>query len=366
MRIDSIQLTDWRNFEEALFEFEPGVNLILGANGSGKTNLLEAVGYLSFARSFRKSADKDLIKNGAEEAFIKGVISSATQIYKMAVEAQIKSAKKKIMVDGKKESKLSSFVGTVLTMVFEPKSVFLFKDEPSQRRRLMDEVLSSTDPKYLYSLQRYKKVLKERNQALLAKADDEVITFYTEQLIRFSYQLVNSRVELVKTLERLGNEYFKKLYGEDLKLVFKYRTTTLIADDMEEFSEKMKDEFDKKKSYERIHRMTIIGPHRDDLTAYIDGKPVGSYGSQGQNRLVSLAVTLALGKLCKEKKGEDPVLILDDVLSDLDEEKQERLMDTVKDFEQVLLSGSSIAKSVAGANIIKIDSRKEVEEGIGG
>lgn len=362
MRIDSLALKDWRNFSESTFQFAPGLNIVTGANGCGKTNLLEAVGYLAFARSFRKSPDRDLVRNGGSKASIKGIFMSAKEKYSLSVEATLNGSGKQIRVDGKKAKTLSSFVGTVLTTVFEPKSVFLFKDEPSERRKLMDETLSAINPKYLYSLQRYRKILKERNQALVTMSDDEVLNVLTTELIRCSYQVVLNRLSLVKSLDQNANSFFQRFFGVGAKLRFTYRTNTIVTDSQEEYQKKMEEQFSRKKSYERIHRMTMIGPHRDDLAAYLDDKPLGSYGSQGQNRLASLAVTLALAKLMKDKKGEDPILILDDVLSDLDSEKQMKLLETARDFQQVLLSGSYLKDMPNDFNKIVIQSKQDLSK----
>lgn len=366
MKLHSLVLKDWRNFPEETFEFEPGLNVITGDNGCGKTNLLEAVGYLSYARSFRKSPDKDLVRAGVSKASVKGIFSLDREKYSLAVEALLSASGKQIRVDGKKVKTLSSFVGTVLTAVFEPKSVFLFKDEPSERRKLMDETLSAMSPKYLYSLQRYRKILKERNQALITMSDEEVLSVLTAELIRCSYQVAINRLHLIQSLDKNANVYFRRFFDGPTRLRFTYKTNTLICDSQEEYQKKMEEQFNRKKSYERIHRTTIIGPHRDDLAAYLDDKPLGSYGSQGQNRLASLAVTLALAKLIKEKKGEDPILILDDVLSDLDSEKQGKLLETAQDFQQVLLSGSSLKDLPKDAHTILIGEKQNssnVDEG---
>ena len=232
MKIDSIQVKDWRNFQEASYQLKPGLNFITGQNGCGKTNLLEAISYLSFARSFRKSPDRDLIRNSCSKAYVKGIFTCESEKYSKQVEATLTTSGKQIKVDGKKAKTLSSFVGTVLTMVFEPKSVFLFKDEPSERRKLMDETLSSIDSKYLYSLQRYRKVLRERNQALVTMADDEIVGVLTNELIRVSFPLVQSRLSLIKELGVKGDKYFQQLFGSSSKLRFTYRTNTIVDDDM--------------------------------------------------------------------------------------------------------------------------------------
>lgn len=365
MKIESIELKDWRNFESSSFQFSPGINFVFGPNGFGKTNLLESIAYLSFARSFRHSQDKDLIRNSCTKAYVCGIFTSESERYTKKVEAIIAPRGKQINVDEKKMRTLSSFVGTVLTKVFEPKSVFLFKDEPSERRKLMDETLCSIDPKYLYSLQRYKKVLRERNQALATQADEEVMAVLTNELVRVAYPIIQARIELVKDLNSNGNNYFQNLFDTQSKLRFTYKTSTVVDDDSSTYTQQMLNLFDRKKSYERIRRATLIGPHRDDLVAYLDDRPLGTHGSQGQNRLASLAVTLALARLVKEQSKDDPILILDDVLSDLDKDKQQKLLDTVRSFQQVIISGSVLDDLPKGSNLIDMEEirRKEMEGG---
>lgn len=365
MKIETIELRDWRSFESASFQFSPGMNFVYGPNGLGKTNLLESIAYLSFARSFRHSQDRDLIRNSCTKAEVCGIFTSEGDRYTRKVEAVVTPKGKQIRVDDSKARTLSSFAGTVLTKVFEPKSVFLFKDEPSERRKLIDETLCSMDPKYLYSLQRYRKVLRERNQALITQADDEVMMILTNELVRISYPIVQGRLSLIRSLDDVGNTYFKKLFDTESKLRFAYRTNAMVDDDQMAYQDRMLAQFEREKSRERIRRATLIGPHRDDLVAYLDDKSLGAHGSQGQNRLASLSVTLALASLVRDRKGNDPILILDDVLSDLDKDKQQRLLDTVGEFQQAIISGSVLEDLPKGSNLIDIGEmrRNEMEGG---
>lgn len=340
MWLKELDLFDWRNFHQDTLNLGEGLNYIHGPNGSGKTNLLEAAAYLAYARSFRKTSDKGLINSQAKAASIKGTFVFGTSSLTKTVEARLEDGAKQVKVDGKKVDTLSSFMGTILVSVFDPRDVFLFKGEPSERRKVMDETLSAISPNYLYSLQRYKKLLRERNQALAQRSDSEVLGVLTNELLASAYRITQERLGLVRFVDKTAPEYFQKLFGDGAKLSFKYRTNSSISDSLEIFRKEMLFQFERRKSQEAIRRATVIGPHLDDLSAYLDGNSLASYGSQGQNRLASLSLTLSLAALMKEKKGEAPILILDDVMSDLDGEKKKRLLDTIAPMGQSLISGN--------------------------
>lgn len=353
MRIQRLTLSDWRNFKEASLEFSPALNYVTGENGSGKTNLLEAVSYLSQAHSFRKCPDRDLIRQGQPSAAVSGLFLSEADGYTKSIEALIRPTAKAIKVDGKTVAKLSAFYGTISTVNFDPKRVFLFRSEPSDRRRMMDETLSAIYPKYLYSLIRYKKLLKQRNQALIQKADEDVLRVYAQELITCAYRLVSNREELIKQADKIAQETFKKLFDPQAELKISYRTCMPNTDDYDTFSAESLALFEKKRSAERIRRSTVVGPHLDDVVCLLNGLPIQTHGSQGQNRLASLALTLALAEITGEKRGEKPILILDDVLSDLDSVRKKRLCEFSLSLGQTIVSGPS-EDAPEGAKTIEV------------
>lgn len=357
MRLDHLDLFDFRNFPSVSLDLGDGLFYLYGPNGAGKTNLLEAIAYLAFARSFRKSQDKDLIRLGQAKATIQGRFSYESETYTKTVEAIVQPMGKALKTDGKKVNALSSFVGTVLVTVFDPKKVFLFKGEPSERRKAMDECLSLIDPKYLYSLSRYKKLLKERNQALIQRQDEEVLDVLARELIAQAYNLSQARLKLVEYVNVHASTRFRALFGGEATLSFKYRTNVPVEPDYAKFQEAMLGLFDEKKSIEAIRKATAIGPHLDDLTASLNGTPLASFGSQGQNRLAALSFFLALADMIADAKKEKPILILDDVLSDLDADKKANLIQAVTPMGQVFVSGSR-EDSPKGCRPIRVEDGK--------
>ena len=199
MRIRELKLSCWRNFREADVTFAPGLNFVTGPNGAGKTNLLEAVAYLGQTRSFRRALDRNLITEGEKLASIQGVFEVEGEVYSRTVDIRISTQAKSISVDGKRFKTTSSYFGNVSTISFDPRRVFLFKGEPSERRRAMDEACAAIDGRYLHALSRYKRLLKERNRALAQGLDDDVLAAYSGQLITCAYQLIRQRRALVSS-----------------------------------------------------------------------------------------------------------------------------------------------------------------------
>lgn len=339
MQIKKLELYNWRNINNVSLDLSPHITFVRGPNGAGKTNLLEAIWYLAYARSFRKLPDSNLIRKGEKESSINGIFTEDNEFVR-DISIKLRSSNKRVEVDNKKINTLSSYIGTILISAFEPKKVFFFKNEPGERRRVMDETLSAIYPEYLYSLSRYKKLLKERNKLIYQNGDGDMIQVLTNELIKFSYQIVIHRKELIDYLNDKADMYFKKLFKDSDKLRFEYKTNTCESSSFNSYKEKMLTTFSERKSYEMIRRTTLIGPHCDDMVGYLNDLPLSNYASQGQNRLASLSIVLALKDLMQERKNKIPILILDDVLSDLDEIKQKKVCETIRSCGQVILTGN--------------------------
>ena len=354
MRIRELKLSCWRNFHEADVTFAPGLNFVTGPNGAGKTNLLEAVAYLGQTRSFRRALDRNLITEGEKLASIQGVFEVEGEVYSRTVDIRISTQAKSISVDGKRFKTTSSYFGNVSTISFDPRRVFLFKGEPSERRRAMDEACAAIDGRYLHALSRYKRLLKERNRALAQGLDDDVLAAYSGQLITCAYQLIRQRCALVSSASAKAATLFAALFDPEARFSLTYLSKMPQTDDLEAFRAEAQGLFEQRRSLERIRRATSIGPHLDDLECRIDDHPVQIYGSQGQNRLASLAFILALAQIIRERRGDPPILVLDDVLSDLDSTRRSALIEVVSHLGQTIVSGST-TDVPADANIIAIE-----------
>ena len=220
-----------------------------------------------------------------------------------------------------------------------------------KRGNFLDSSISLISSKYLFSLGNFKKILKNRNAAFI-QGDEVVIKALTDQLINSAYRLTYERKKFVTELNLKVNTIYQELFNTKEKLTLKYQTKMPLEEDQLEFIKKTNLLFDYIKSEERIKKSTLIGPQRDDLVAYLDGKQVYSYASQGQNRLVVLALHLAFKEILKEHYQEEPILLLDDVLSDLDLDRQERLLNYLKKQEQVFITTTKEYSNVD--NIIKV------------
>lgn len=358
MRIESLSLVDFRNFPQLKAEFSKGLNYIVGANAEGKTNLLEAIYYLSLARSFKKASDKDLIRIGANEAQV--LISYLTdQNEKHSLEAHILEGGKTILLDEEKQASVMKIVGKLLTVVYSPSSVSLFRGEPSERRRFLDQSLSLISPKYLYALARYKKLLKERNNALSLNYDDDVLSVITNELINVSYRIFLERKAFVRQADQLIGSIYDQLFLTEEKVSLAYRSDMPDENIQDNFIAQLKNLFEKKKSEERLRKTTLIGIQRDDLIAELDGKEVYAYASQGQNRLVVLALTIASSQIIQDHFKDNPVLLLDDVMSDLDEKRRKALLSYLHNQSgQVFITAADLKEAEDGEAIFEIKDRQ--------
>jgi DNA replication and repair protein RecF len=353
MRVKSLNLENFRNFPELHVEFDAGLNCIVGANAVGKTNLIEAIYYLSLGRSFKKAADKDLIRLQAAQSKIILTYVSETD-GEHVLEATITPEGKIIALDQEKVSSVTKIIGKLLTMVYYPASVGLFRGEPAERRRFLDSTLSLLSPKYLYALTRQKKLLKERNTALGQLYDEDVINVLTNELINVSYRIYEDRKAFVSQLNQEISLTYDKLFASDEKLELTYLTDEPNTDLQDAFTRQLKAKFDSLKSEERMRKITLIGVQKDDLGAKLDGKDVFAFASQGQNRLVVLALTLAASHIVEEHFKQKPILLLDDVLSDLDETRRKTLLENLGGYEQVFITAAAVPDETSSAHIYEV------------
>lgn len=364
MRISRLVLHHFRSYDSLDVSFPSAKNYFLGHNGKGKTNILEALNFLSLGRSFRTRDTSSLIKEGSKEASL--YIEYENERKEMhSLSCLLSKDTKTFASDGEKVTSLSKILGKLLTIVYDPSLVFFFKDEPERRRKLLDEALSQTSKEYLYALGRYKKLLKERNAALAQNYDRDVINVLRDELINLSYRISNERKKLVKDLSGKTGSYYGLLFGEGNKssLSLLYKTNCPLDDDQKSFREHRKELYERSKSYENIRKQTRIGPHRDDRAAILNGKDIARYGSQGENRLASLSVKLSVSSLYKERLGTLPILLLDDITSDLDEIRTKNLLTLIgKEDQQVFVTGTRVADGFQDYQIYKVDDNRLTKE----
>ncbi len=339
-------LNNFRSYSSLQVDFTPSPVFITGTNGSGKTNIIEAIYYLTLGRSFRKADDKELIKEGNQEASIFLSYYDEKDNLEHTISCIINTKYKKFALDDEEVSKLSSILGKLLAVYYEPSQVFFFKEEPSIRRKLLDETLSQLSSEYLYAIGRYKKLLKERNAALSQNGDVDIIKAYRDQLINVSYRIVQERKKFIQSINKSTNQFYKSLFKDEDEFSLIYRTNCPIDDDQKSYVQNSIQLFENNKSLETLRGTTLLGPHRDDLTGILNKKPIATYGSQGENRIASLSLKLAISQKMNQILGHKPLLLLDDVTSDLDAERIEKLLKLTKDMGQTFMTGTRIIDGI--------------------
>ena len=344
MFIRRIVLNHFRNYSQIDVNFGLNRIYITGNNGIGKTNILEAIYYLTLGRSFRKADDKALIQHGYDEASIYLEYFSEKDNKDHHLSCVINSSYKVFAVDDEKVKSLSQILGKLIAVYYEPSLVFFFKDEPEQRRKLLDEACSQLSPQYLFAIGRYKKLLKERNIALQQDYDPDILDVMRNQLINLSYRIVKDRKDAIRKLSKSASDYYQKLFGEEEKnFVLTYKTSCPLDDDQESFIKHSIELFKKNQSMESLRKVTVLGPHRDDLIGNLNQNSLASYGSQGENRIASLSLKMAVLDLLSESLGVRPLLLLDDITSDLDEKRCRNLLSCINmENQQVFVTGTKI------------------------
>lgn len=299
--------------------FSPGVNIICGGNGQGKTNLLEAIFLLGRGKSFRANREEELIQWEKEGYFIRGMLSFRDGERLLAIKSL--AGKKEALLDNKPASSLSQLGELFTLVIFVPEDLQLVKGAPSHRRRFLDEEISQIQTGYRESVNRYQKVLRERNNLLKReKWDEDLGAVLDEQLLTYGSAIVEKRIEVIEKLNPLARLMNRRLSERKEDLLLRYRSILRIdrISSLESIKRKMHQCMEEKRREEALRRTTLIGPHLDDLEILVNGKNLREFGSQGQQRTTALALKLAQIELFRAEKGEYPVLLLDDVFSELD------------------------------------------------
>ena len=348
MVVKSLTVRNFRNHIVRDLEFSKGINLIVGPNASGKTNIVEAIYYLSLARSFRGVDDSDIIKNGNEYSQIDSVIVEGD--VKRNIRILITKKGRSVLVNGKKVSKLSDLSKSVNVLLFEPKDVMLFRGSPKERRNFLDISLSKQFPIYLDYISRYEKALSQRNEVLKApKIDEKLLEASTELLVKYAGPIINYRAMFVKDINDILIKITNALTGVKDKIEISYRPFVNMTSDYEKDA---LEAFNRSLESDLRHKATSVGIHREDISVSLNGKEIGTFGSQGENRLVALALKLSPYFLIKDK-DKKPIVVLDDVMSELDKNHRESLIKFLEKFEQVFITDTKL--EIDGATRIELN-----------
>lgn len=321
MFIREVNLTNYRNYITLEMAFNQGVNILYGENAQGKTNLIEAIYMCSTSKSHRLSKDKEIIRLGEKEAHIHVSFERDEMGHDIDMH-MTQRGPKKVAVDKQPIKKMNQLFGQIHVIMFSPEDLGIIKNGPKDRRRFIDMELSQLNPLYMYYLSQYHKVLKQRNQ-LLKNQDNHgelgaLLDVFDEQLIGYGLKVIELRESFVEQLDAIYHEKHKDLSGNRELVHVVYERSVSIDD--------YKKSMQEKKATDIRMRTTTIGPHRDDLSFVMNDIDLRTYGSQGQQRTAALALKLSEIILVKESTNETPILLLDDVLSELDHHRQTYLI----------------------------------------
>ena len=337
MILTHIRLRDFRGYETLDLAFDPGRNYVLGPNGSGKTNLVEAIHYLSLARSFRTSEDAHLIRHGCESALIEAEVYEGQLRRKLSIE--IGKAGKRITLNGKALRRLSELATLVNVIVFSPADAAIFYGSPGERRTFLDVGISKQSEDYFRLITRFNGLLKQRNAALKRPNPDQgIINALTEQIIDVAEPIVRYRSMYVSSLNSCLPTVLGRLRGDQIPCELVYRT--FVKDDGN-FRENARKAFSEALEGDLIRKSTSIGPQREDFSFRLDGRDISEFGSQGENRMAALALKLS-PFLLVENGDKKPICVLDDVLSELDAGHRERLLILLEEWGQTFLTATEL------------------------
>ena len=366
MILTELRLHNFRNYQDLTVHFAPGINVLIGRNAQGKTNMLEAIYALSLTRSHRTSNDRELINWQQQSASTSGVVQKATG--KVPLELQFTKNGKKAKVNHLEQARLGQYVGQLNTILFAPEDLSLVKGAPAVRRRFMDMEFSQMSSKYLYDASQFRTLLRQRNKYLKQlkygqQHDRVLLTVLSDQLAAYGAEVIVARHHFLQHLEKWAADLHYQISLNQEKLHLAYVTQVKVDDEttVDQAYHELLKQYTDNQEREIDQGTTMYGPQRDDIRFMVNGKNIQAFGSQGQQRTTALSVKLAEIDLMKEQTGEYPLLLLDDVLSELDPVRQTHLLTAIQDKVQTFLTTTSL--SDVARQLIKEPTIFEIKHG---
>ena len=329
MNIKEITLRNFRNYENETIKFQEGLNVVVGNNAMGKTNLLESIYCCAIGKSPKTNKYKELIRMGQQAAYIKIVLEKKYRDHTIEFYVDAKE-NKRIKIDGVPLTKLRELVGYMNIIFFSPEEIKMVKEGPSERRRFIDISLSQQSKNYLFSLSKYNEVLANRNKLLKENYKDanikEMLVIWDSQLAKEGANIIKKRYEFVEKLKIAAKASHAELTNnkEDLELEYE---SLVPNNDIEQIQKDIEKKLLETQDKDISLQYTSVGPHRDDISIVANGIDIRKFGSQGQQRTCSLSLKLAEISLFEDEIKEKPILLLDDVLSELDATRRNKLME---------------------------------------
>lgn len=359
MRIQALQLRNFRNYTALAMEPDEGLCVLTGENAAGKTNVLESIFLSALGRSHRTMRDAELIRSGAESGSIK--LTLDTRGGTRTIECRlIANERKRLTIDGAPLARSGELLGCLNVVMFAPEDLILVKGGPAERRRFLDMEISQLKPAYYYTLQRYNAALKQRN-ALLKNPDAAyagMIEPWDEQLSRLGAAITVERAAFLQELSAIAADLHLQLSDHRETLLLAYQPNLPDAD-AEQLARAMRERLAENLERDLYRGFTSVGPHRDDVLMMLDGTDVRVYGSQGQQRTTVLSLKLSEIEIVKKLRGEAPVLLLDDVFSELDRRRQQMLLSAVRGCQTFLTCTHLEELTAAGAERMQVYSVKD-------
>ena len=336
MRLCNIELRDYRNYEALSLEFDPGVNLIVGDNAQGKTNLLAAIAYLGSGRSFRAQKTGEMIRFGADFADISGDVFSQERQQSLRWVLFSGSRPRQLYRNGAKKRTAGDICGVLSTVLFCPEDLMVLKTGAAPRRRLGDHALCQLRPNYDAALTEYNRILEQKNRILKDRHENpallEILPEYNTRLCQVGALLISYRARFYDSLGKAAAGYHGNFSGGAEDFTLQYRTVSTVKDPfapVQELTQALLEHLESHYRAELESAQCLTGPHKDDFDVDLNGISLKAYGSQGQTRTAAISLKLAQRELMGREAGEEPVLLLDDVLSELDPGRQDFVLNQI-------------------------------------
>ncbi|MBF0778323.1 DNA replication/repair protein RecF [Streptococcus cuniculi] len=340
MWLESLHLQHFRNYQELDIDFHNGLNVFLGQNAQGKTNILESIYFLALTRSHRTRIDKDLMQFQQKHLAISGLLHRQSGTLPLDINLTEKGRITKL--NHLKQSKLSDYIGNMNVVLFAPEDLQLIKGAPALRRKFIDVELGQIKPIYLSDLSNYNHILKQRNTYLKSsdKIDETFLSVLDQQLAEYGSKVILQRIEFLKKLEFFGNQKVLEISEQREELTVQYQSSIKFTE-IDNLVDVFLTELTNCRKRDLFKKNTGVGPHRDDIAFLLNGVNA-HYGSQGQHRSLVLSLKLAEIELMKEVTREYPILLLDDVMSELDNNRQVKLLETISHTIQTFITTTSL------------------------
>lgn len=355
MKIHQLTLKNFRNYEQLELLFKEGANVFVGQNGQGKTNVLEAISLLSVGRSFRTARDLDMVQFGHDDARVSAVVQNLHGQYTIDMKLG-KSIKKAVKINSVPIEKLQDLFGVLNIVVFSPDDLKLVKDGPKERRLFLDREISQLKPRYYRILSEYYKVLNQRNTLLKQEVDEVLLEIYTEQIAKSGFQIYRMRAEFIQHLKKFAQEIHSKISSKKEVLEIAYEPNVYATSEEEYFRCLMDG-----KENDLIRKHSTRGIHKDDMALVINEMDIRHFGSQGQKRSAAISLKLSEIQMIYQDTGEYPIVLLDDIFSELDYSRQRMLLDYVTNTQVFVTTAE---KFLDNGKIYAVENGKiSVEEG---